>query len=272
MRSYIAIAILFLFLAGSCSKDEASFQVANRNHTSYFLLDKVELKNNNDAILTYTYNADSTIKSTSYTDSLQSSFTTYSYINKRLAGISTAGSSSAEYNYDNGYLASVISPGKEDGKTGYKLTFSYAANGLLEQMLYYTSDSTGLHLQATNVYQYNIDGLPAKITSIGNNAVTSIVIHSYSEECDFNVAGLLNPRQPDDMYMIYNYSLLSQLNRLPAEITVSVAEENHLPVVERKYAADFTITNRKLEKISSVTTYAAHPSTEEHYEWVFHYK
>lgn len=271
MRSYTAIAVLFLLLAGSCSKDEEALQTANQNHTPSFLLDKVEFKNSS-ATVAYTYNADSTLKSTSYTDSLSSSFTAYSYTNKQLAGIFPTGNPSAEYGYTDGYLTSITALGKENGTPGYRMAFSYAANGLLEEMLFYTSDSTGEHLQTTNLYQYNIDGLPAKITSIGDNVVTTTLIHGYSEECDFNVASLLNPGQPGDLYMIYNYSLLHQLNRLPAEIIVSTAEGHQAPVVKKKYTADFTITNRKLEKIRSVTTYAAHPSSEERDEWVFHYK
>ncbi|RXK81038.1 hypothetical protein [Filimonas effusa] len=271
MRSSVAIVLFFTILLGSCSKDKSGLQAIAPTHMSSYLLDKVEFKNSNTTAI-YSYNADSTLAEVFYNNELAPSFTAYAYADKQLTRTAVNGEPAAIYSYTNGYLTTVTSSGKDSATNGYKLVFSYAPNGMLEEMQYFTADSSGMHLHTTHLYQYNIDGLPAKITSIGNSVVTTTVIHGYSEECDFDAASLMGPAVSDDLYMIYNYSLLTQLNRLPAEIVVSRAEGRNAAVVERKYNASFTITNRKLEKIKSVTTYSAHPSNEEGDEWVFHYK
>lgn len=272
MRYSVAVALFFTILLGSCSKDKSGLQAIAPTHTSSYLLDKVEFKNSNTTAI-YSYNADSTLKEVFYSNELLPAFTEYSYTNKQLTGTVASGEPAAIYSYTNGYLTSVVFSGKDSIASGYKLVFSYAPNGMLEEMQYFTSDRSGTHLHTTHLYQYNIDGLPAKITSIGSNVVTTTIIHDYSEECDFDAASLIRPVAPDDhLYMIYNYSLLKQLNRLPAEIIVSRVEGRSAAVVERKYNASFTITNRKLERIKSVTTYSAHPSNEESDEWVFYYQ
>ena len=271
MRSSVAIALFFTVLLGGCSKDKSGLQAIAPAHTPSYLLDKVEFKSSN-TIAVYSYNADSTLKEVFYNNELLPAFTEYSYSNKQLTHTTANGEPAAVYGYTDGYLTTVTSSGKDSAANGYKLVFSYTPNGMLEEMQYFTSDSTGTHLHTTHLYQYNIDGLPAKITSIGSNVVTTTIIHDYSEECDFDAASFIKPVAPDDLYMIYNYSLLTQLSRLPAEIIVSRVEGRKAAVVETKYNASFTITNRKLEKIKSVTTYSAHPSNEESDEWVFHYK
>jgi outer membrane murein-binding lipoprotein Lpp len=269
-RTFAAITATLL-LAG-CAKDNSVPEAGTVTRTPLFLLDRIEYKSVN-ATSTYIYNTDSTIKQVVHASTGTGAEVNYTYSSKAITRTELQGSLYiTNYSYTNGFLTTVVSSQQGKGIIGYKLIYTYAPNGLLEEMKHYKIDEAGDHLQYTHQYQYNIDGLPAKITSTSANVRFITSIHNYSEECDFAPATFVNSSSLDELYAVYNYPLLSRLTRLPKNITVTRIEGQQAPVTDKIYDADFTITNKKLLKIQSSLTFPAYPQYNNSDELLFYYK
>jgi hypothetical protein len=266
------VIIAATLLLGSCDKDDSAPATGALTHTPLFLLDRIEYKSV-PATAAYTYNADSTVKQIVHAAAGSGAEINYTYQNKMLTRTAVPGSLYiTDYTYANGYLTTVISSQLGQGIVGYKLVYTYASNGLLSEMRHFKIDEAGDHLQYLHLYQYNIDGLPAKITSVSTNVTFTTTISSYSEECDFEPSSFVNSSGLDELYAIYNYPVLSRLTKLPKKITVVRTEGQQAPVTERVHDADFTITNKKLEKIKPTISYPSYPQYNVSDEWSFYYK
>lgn len=272
-RIFLLTGILPLLLLGSCGKNDAVPEAGTPVHNPLYLLDKVEYRNAGTTSF-YTYDTDSTVLQIVRTGAQPVTALEYSYNGKQIKKSVVAGyADSTVYTYTNGYLTGELHTAPNgSGKRGYRLDYFYGTNGLLEEMREYTTDSTGEHLLFSHVYQYNIEGWPARITSTGMNVVYTTSIHTYSEECDFESSAFTGLSGLGELSAIYNYPVLSRLRRLPGDITVTRSVEGGSPVTEKIYDITFSISNKKLNNMRTAVHYPAKAGDDTRDEWVFYYK
>jgi len=96
-------------------------------------------------------------------------------------------------------------------------------------------------------------------------------IESYSDVCDFNEWSFISTSL-NEMYELYNYPVLSRLDRLPKKVVQSMQQGNAAPTVQKIIESDFTILNERLDKINSSITYPKNPNYNTSSESLFNYE
>lgn len=203
----------------------------------------------------FTRNADSTVKSISYSGVRIPTQLEFSYDRFGLSKAEVSNSLDGKFLlYDalSGELSTMIKAIKTG--TGYrnyaKATFDNSVSGRLESLNYYTVNEAGSILSYTSSYAYNTNGLPEKITVIDkNNNKRVIAFEGYSDEVVFEPICFID-FDMGEFFSIYNNStlaLLSKLHRFPGRLKITDYRGSQVSR-EKLVETDFTISSKKLVK------------------------
>lgn len=224
-----------------------------------------------DAKAEFYYNADSTQKSIIYISPNTYNTISFSYSNKRLVQVKDEGAQrTSDYQYNAAGQITSITMKSAYSFGYYNMEFSYNANGRVHALELYLNNEAGSKLQWSSFYEYNAQGLVSKVTATDNkNNQVIYSITEYSEPCDFNPWSFINLGSLAPLYDIYNWPVLSSMNRLPKKIVQSTGKS--APVVESIKATQFFIQSKRIEKTILSTSSASGTPTQSGVEVNFIY-
>jgi YD repeat-containing protein len=216
------------------------------------------------------YNPDSTQEEIIYSSPSTWNKVTFTYNNKRLIKTYSEGAArTSEYQYNaSGQIIRIAM--KSLYSTGYySMEFSYKADGKVNALELYLTNEAGTKLQWSSVYEYDAQGLLTKITATDNkNNRVLYIIEEYSEPCNFNPWSFIDLGSLSPLYDVFNWPVLSAMNRLPKKINKYTGHAN--PVIESTQATEFIIQSKRIDKtISSlaITGGPVQPDSEVHFKY-----
>jgi hypothetical protein len=220
----------------------------------------------------YSYNTDSTLKKIQYSNGTSGYTVAFEYDNRRVTLISVSSSLyEHRYNYDNGRISTTVDTQIGQPHLGNKFFYSYNADGTVSELRYYDLNEAGEELVYSSTYEYNSERLPSRIISVNGSNKVIWTIESYSKVCDFNEWSFISASL-NEMYELYNYPVLSKLNRLPKRVVQSMQQGSAAPTVQKVIESDFTIIDERLDKIRSSISYPNHPNYNTSSEAIFDYE
>jgi hypothetical protein len=238
---------------------------------SIFLLDSIVFTSPG-ATSVFAYNADSSIKMVTTGNGSQAYNILYTYDKGRLALHQMSNSNySTTYKYANGKMTTALTLDNAQQLHGNKLAYTYRADGRVATLVYSIVNEAGEKPVYSSTYVYDAGGLLSKIETTGSTNRIIITINSYSEVCNFHPLVFMS-HTVDEFYRLYNYPVMSQLERLPAKITYELAQGQEAPKVEKIYDNTYTIVNKRLEKMLSAVSYPDNPAGNQTRECSFYYK
>lgn len=255
---FIALSVLAL---QSCKKDpDNTPPPGNEPPRLQYYAKKMEW--NNGVVADITYNTDSTIKSIAYSGLGSSNQLNYTWTGKQLTSISLAASLYKNtFSYSQGLQTGMVNEYKDlTSPAGYKYEYNYAAGGRLSEFKYSTVNEAGANLITTTVYAYKSNGdlESATVTQKVNNLQIKYVIDGWSAEFELH-PWLFIDATLTEYHHIYNYPILSSMNKLPVKVTQTIIQAGVPDRVEKITEATYTITNKRLDKITNVLSYPGHP-------------
>lgn len=270
LQGSIVVCLLAMMVQG-CKKDDTNQPTGNEPPAYKYLLKSIEWDNGTKA--TVHYNNDSTIQYMAYANAASSEVVNFTWSGKKLVNMSYASSMYTNtFNYNNGILVSVVNAYKDQRSPhGYKFEYAYGANGNLSELKYFTINEAGAKLVTTSTYDYKATGeLQSITTTQTNNVKIKFTMEGYSENCEFNPWTFISPAL-HEWYALYNYPVLSNLKKWPVKITRTIQEPGQTDRVERIDESVYTITNQRLDKITTTVSYPRHPELNQSYNTVFSY-
>lgn len=266
-----SIVLIFVLILTGCKKENDNPPPDNNPPAYKYLLKKIEWDNGTTATLSY--NNDSTIKHIAYANQSAADQLYFAWSAKRAITMAYASSLYTNtLNYNNDKLVSVVNTYKDLSlPNGYKFEYAYNANGTLSELKYYTINEAGAKLVTTTTYTYNANGDPQTITTTQlNNIKIVYTIESWSQECAFN-PWIFISASLSEYYQLYNYPVLSKLNKLPAKLTKTVQQPGMPDKVDRITESVYTITNKRLDKTVTTLSYPGHPELDQTQTAVYTY-
>lgn len=235
-----------------------------------YLLRSLEYKSFN-ATSVYTYNPDSTIQKIVSSSNIASSITNFTYSNKMITNVHVSLSQNkVVYTYTQGKVSSVFftTMGRDD--RGHKLSFTYNSVGKVSKLHYTYLNEAGEQPKYVSTYEYNAFGLPSKIVSVTGNTTVTWYIEEYSGECDFSPFTFIH-YSLDELYELYNYPVISQVKRLPKKIVETIQTGGATAVTEKIVEIDFTIVNKRIDKMVTHLNFVRQPQYNTSSEVIFNY-
>lgn len=205
------------------------------------------------------YNADSTLKTVQYLGPGSGYTVNYSYTQKRITAFGLDNSLyQHEFVYGSGGRISNVKR-KEQGQVYTEdMEFYYDATGAVTVLKYYVINEGRRVLAASSSYKYDTDQRLSEIISIDiNGSKSSISIEEYSAGFNYDPLWFLGITAGEN-YQIYNYPVLSSMKGVPSKIKRTVYV-NGLPSTELLIASTFVITNSRIDKHTTVTSYPQNP-------------
>ncbi|WP_207513139.1 hypothetical protein [Longitalea luteola] len=155
----------------------------------------------------------------------------------------------------------------------YQFQFIYNGANRIDTLKYSITNEAGTQLRGLSIYEYNQHGELAKvITRQGVNEITH-TIDAWSPPVSF-VAGHYIESTLMENYPIYNLAVMMQLqkaNKLPAKVTRVVKTGADPAYVDKIEEHIFTVSNYRIEKVQSTTTYPQMPDYTAHLDAVYSY-
>lgn len=271
LLSFILPAVLLL--APGCRSKSGDVVPAPppANGKAVFLLDSIVFKSP-DSKSAFAYNADSSIKMVAIGNGALAYNILYTYNNGSLAQHEVSNSLyTTNYKYTNGKITTALTLDNGQQLHGYKLVYTYRADGRVATLVYSVVNEAGERKAYSSTYVYDAAGLLSKIETIGSTNRMTLTINSYSEVCIFDPLVFTSPTL-DESYTLYNFPVMSQMNRLPRKMTYEVALGQEAAKVERVTENTYKIVNKRLEWMSSAVSYPANPGSNSRRECSFYYK
>jgi hypothetical protein len=206
------------------------------------------------------YNPDSTQKEIVYSSPTTWNRMSFTYKNKRLVQVKNEGAARTnDYQYNSiGQISSIIMKSLYSAGN-YSMEFSYKADGRVNALELYLTNEAGTKLQWASQYEYDGQGLLAKVISTDNkNNRIIYTLTEYSEPCNFNPWSFINLGSLSPLYEVYNWPILSTMDRLPKKIIKYTG--NITPVMESTQATQFTIQSKRIDKTTSSLTITGAPA------------
>jgi len=248
-NGFLCIVAMMVFVA--CKKDEKPIPV--NTGSPQWLLDSIRW-NTDDLKAIFQYKSDSSQQRIIYSSGVATDTISFTYQDNKVQRISSSRASRhSDYQYESsGKVKSIVMSSIYSTSVTY-LEYAYS-NGRLHTLDYFSGNEAGKSLIWHSVYEYNADGLPSKITSVGKNNQTVVwTIEAYSAACDFNPWAFINHTSVDELYEVYNYPLMASMNRLPARI-VKTSQQ-----VEKIYTITFDIAAKKLRQSTTAVEFLQYP-------------
>ncbi len=218
------------------------------------------------------YNADSSLKQINYSLLNSVGSTIFEWEGGKMKGMYDNRSLYKNtYHYDGNRVSYYVNTTRDFvSATSYKMEYHYNANGQVSKLNYFSSSEAGSILKTATTYEYNASGeLNKAITTSGNSIITH-TIDSYSDSADFNPLLFIEVGLYE-YYTLYNLAVFSSLKKYPAKITRTIKTGNNAAYVDRIVEHVCDITNRRINKISSHSSYPANPQYNSSLEAVFTY-
>lgn len=265
-------SLLFpVILLSACQKDKDNPIPPGNPPTYQYLVRSMEWDNGVQA--TVRYHADSTIQSIVHAHQASSEVVDYTWSGKQLATMAYGSSLYKNtFYYDNGRMVKMVNASKNGSSpTGYQFEYSYGGNGKLTGLKYSTINEGGARLVNATRYDYKANGdLQAIITTQTNNIVIMYTIDSFSPEFELH-PWLFIGAALSEYYVLHNYPLLNQLNKLPAKMTKTVQEPGQAPRLDKVDESVYSVANKRLDKIVATLTYPGHPEYNQTQTTLFKY-
>lgn len=265
---------LFVLLTGSaCQKNDpvpAPQPQDSPNPNTGELVRSIQWSNGTLALVQY--NADSSLKQINYSLLNSVGSTIFEWEGGKMKGMYDNRSLYKNtYHYDGNRVSYYINTTRDFvSATSYKMEYHYNANGKVSKLNYFYSSEAGSILKTATTYEYNASGeLNKAITTSGNSIITH-TIDSYSDSADFNPLLFIKVGLYE-YYTLYNLAVFSSLKKYPAKITRTIKTGNNAAYVDRIVEHVCDITNRRINKISSHSSYPANPQYNSSLEAVFTY-
>ncbi|WP_207534160.1 hypothetical protein [Desertivirga arenae] len=240
------------FITSSSCKKESSPQIITDPIYTVDLVKTIRWANSGTE--TYSYNADSTLKKTIAGSTGATTMTRdFNYTNKKLTQVIKSNLMEENYEYNShGRISSIVEKLVGTSYPGTKLEFDYNTDGTLKTMKYYEFDDLRSNLKSTSTYEYDNQKRPYKITTIGqSNPGTKVIfdLENYSGNFYINPFSLLEPwHLVAEDYQVYNFALLSSLNRLPGKVTRKIEVNGTVQETESE-TFTYEVKNNRLESI-----------------------
>ncbi|MCG7751627.1 hypothetical protein [Flavihumibacter cheonanensis] len=175
------------------------------------------------------------------------------------------------YHYDGNRVSYYINTTRDFvSATSYKMEYLYNANGQVSKLNYLTTNEAGSKLKTTTSYEYNTAGDLVKATTTSDNSVITHTVDSYSDSADFNPLLFIEVGLYE-YYTLYNLAVFSNLKKYPAKITRTIKTGANAAYIDRIVEHVCDITNRRINKITSHSTYPANPQYNSSIEAIFKY-
>lgn len=267
----VAGIVMASFLLQGCRIDDPMEPSPGGSNSKAPLLRKLTWSNGMVGL--FEYNPDSTIKTLAYSLQTAGDQNQYSWVGGRMVEMASFASiyKNVYYYRADGKLDSIVNKYKQlQQPEGYRLAYEYAGNGRPETLRYYQNTIAGPILKTTTTYEYYENGDLFRATTVSGNSTITHTVESYSAVCHVfpwaYISGSL-----DEYYTIYNYPVLSRMDKLPAKITRRITTGSSQPVVDRIVTNTFEISDRRLNKMKSVSTYPSFPQYDNTIETVYWY-
>ena len=218
------------------------------------------------------YNADSSLKQINYSLLNSVGSTIFEWESGKMKGMYDNRSLYKNtYHYDGNRVSHYINTTRDFvSATSYKMEYLYNANGQVSKLNYLTTNEAGSKLKTTTSYEYNTAGDLVKATTTSDNSVITHTVDSYSDSADFNPLLFIEVGLYE-YYTLYNLAVFSSLKKYPAKITRTIKTGNNAAYVDRIVEHVCDITNRRINKITSHSTYPANPQYNSSIEAIFKY-
>jgi hypothetical protein len=218
------------------------------------------------------YNADSSLKQINYSLLNSVGSTIFEWESGKMKGMYDNRSLYKNtYHYDGNRVSHYINTTRDFvSATSYKMEYLYNANGKVSKLNYLTTNEAGSKLKTTTSYEYNTAGDLVKATTTSDNSVITHTVDSYSDSADFNPLLFIEVGLYE-YYTLYNLAVFSSLKKYPAKITRTIKTGNNAAYVDRIVEHVCDITNRRINKITSHSTYPANPQYNSSIEAIFKY-
>ncbi|NII24005.1 hypothetical protein HB364_02860 [Pseudoflavitalea sp. X16] len=212
-----------------------------------------------NSLADFYYNPDSTQREIVYSSPTGPDTVRFGYGGNKLIRIkSTRSARTSEFYYNaSNQIASMIMKSAHTNSY-HTFEYSYKTNGKVAELKLFLTNEAGPKLQWTSVYEYDAQGLLSKVTATDHNNNRIIYeIAAYAEPCYFNPWSFINLTSLLPLYDIYNWPVLSTMDRLPKKIIKYTG--NGTPVAESIQLTQFTIQGKQLDKTVSSLEIAGGP-------------
>ncbi|MBL7770144.1 MAG: hypothetical protein JNK20_14285 [Flavipsychrobacter sp.] len=218
------------------------------------------------------YNADSSLKQINYSLLNSVGSTIFEWEGGKMKGMYDNRSLYKNtYYYDGNRVSYYINTTRDFvSATSYKMEYHYNANGQVSKLNYFSSSEAGSILKTATSYEYNASGELSKAITTSGNSIITHTIDSYSDSADFNPLLFIEVGLYE-YYTLYNLAVFSSLKKYPAKITRTIKTGNNAAYVDRIVEHVCDITNRRINKITSHSSYPANPQYNSSLEAVFIY-
>lgn len=217
------------------------------------------------------YNADNLLSKINYSFNGVASSTVFNWQQKQLSIMyDTRSLGKTQFYYSGNRISHSIYSNPEATEEGYKLTYTYRADGKVEKLVLSAITEAGEEPDITSKYNYSANGdLKEVESSDGEN----IYLHTFewSDAINFDPLAFLNTGLEEN-YSYLNIPVLSSMKKYPTKITRKVMYGDQLPEVDRIEENILTIANQRIEKMQIRVTMPSFPENNSNSTVVFKYQ
>ncbi|MFT3827694.1 MAG: hypothetical protein QM731_27490 [Chitinophagaceae bacterium] len=255
-KKLMFMPVLLATLFAACSKDDdKNDPEPDPEKVSKALLKHVVMTNGDNQVVDFTYNADSSFKTVTYTDVFGATLFSYVYSSgKRLEKIQgTSPVAEQKYTYDTKRRITEARITHANTPVQFIYDFKYDEKDRVKELKYSTEENAIKVLDYTSGYTYDATGSLTSITTVPQSGqIRTLTMENYSEAFNLNSWAFISPYGGGRFPEFYNYVIFSSMKKLPGKITettngqVVSATENRFTIQEgriNKIAVDFKMPN-----------------------------
>lgn len=248
----VLMFVTVLLMAVSCKKSKDSESPDNATG----LLRSVEWNNGMKAGMEY--NTDNHLSKINYNLNGEVSSTVFNWQQKQLSVMyDTRSGGKTQFYYTGNKLTHSIYSNPESAEDGYKLEYSYRADGKVEKLVYSIITGAGAEPDIISKYYYAANGdLKEVESSDGENNV--LQTFEWSVAVNFDALAFLNTGLVDS-YTYLNTPVLSSMKKYPTKVTRKLSYGDQLPEIDKIEENTLTIANQRIEKMQTKITMPAFP-------------
>ena len=221
----------------------------------------------------FDYNTDTTLRTVQYNLGGSTGKTVFEWSAGKMTSISDDRSlykNVYTYGPDN-KVVKVENVQKSGGSSVFVLEYTYNAQGLVDSMKYFATNTGTKVLKTRSGYSYDANQkLTEVVTESGTNLVKS-VIDSWSPELFFIPQMYLDVTLSEN-YDVYNLPVLLQKKMLPAKITRMVKPASGVYATDKVQEVQFTLSGTKVTNTKTTVTYPNVPGSNTVLNTVYIYK
>jgi YD repeat-containing protein len=272
-RYFLTPLLVILFALTACQKDKYNpFPIPDpKNDLPRHLLKSIAWDNGMQSLMHY--NTDSTVSHITFALGSAAGQIIYTWNEGRLVEVYDDRSLyTNQYVYDDKGRLTAIRNTNRQGQlnVSYTLEYTYDANNRLQILRYYRVNEAGKQLQETTTYHYNAGGSLVKMETQSGNSIITRRVEAWSDRVQFAYAHFISASL-NEHYSLYNYPLLSQLDRLPAKVTKLIKTGTAPEQVEQVAEIVYSISNHRIDKTVTNLTYPNHPNLNQTQDAVYTY-